>query len=321
MSHASIPQIYWDEIFSSTVYLINRLPSHTTIPYTSLFNKAPNYSFLRVLGCLCFPYTRDYNSHKLQLRALPCIFLGYALAQKGYRCLHLATNKVFVSINVKFDEATFPFRINSASPSSQPSLTDCTFSPPTYLAQPTSLNSPSQPNSICSLPQPISNLPSQPITSPINSQAPQPTTQPNPAELPSPAHCANHSPCTPPVHGADPIPPATSTSKHPATSQSVHPMTTRTRDNTRKPRTFPNHVAYSTSLETEPTTFAQANTHPEWRHAMAQEIDALAHNQTWTLVPLSPNQNVIGCKWVYKIKRRADGSIEHYKARLVAKGT
>jgi Reverse transcriptase (RNA-dependent DNA polymerase) len=53
---------------------------------------------------------------------------------------------------------------------------------------------------------------------------------------------------------------------------------------------------------------------------MAQEINVLAHNQTWTLVPSSLVQNVIGSKWVFKIKRNSEGAIERYKARLVAQG-
>jgi histone deacetylase 1/2 len=96
-------------------------------------------------------------------------------------------------------------------------------------------------------------------------------------------------------------------------------MITRTRDNTRRPRDFPDHVALSATIETEPSSFTQANTKPEWRQAMALEINALALNNTWTLIPPLPNQQVVGCKWVYKIKRCADGSIERYKARLVAK--
>lgn len=77
-------------------------------------------------------------------------------------------------------------------------------------------------------------------------------------------------------------------------------MITRQRDHTRTPRTFPYFVAYHIALDTEPSTFAQANTVPEWRQAMATEIDALARNQTWQLVPPPPNHHVIGCKWVFK---------------------
>jgi hypothetical protein len=53
---------------------------------------------------------------------------------------------------------------------------------------------------------------------------------------------------------------------------------------------------------------------------MDGEYDALEKNQTWHLVPPEGIKNVIDCKWVYKVKRKADDSFDRNKARLVAKG-
>ena len=53
---------------------------------------------------------------------------------------------------------------------------------------------------------------------------------------------------------------------------------------------------------------------------MDEEYRALKQNKTWHLVPARADKNVIDCKWVQKLKRRADGSVDRYKAQLVAKG-
>jgi hypothetical protein len=53
---------------------------------------------------------------------------------------------------------------------------------------------------------------------------------------------------------------------------------------------------------------------------MNDELEALAKTGTWEIVDLPPHTKPIGSKWVYKVKHKADGSIERYKARLVAKG-
>jgi len=70
----------------------------------------------------------------------------------------------------------------------------------------------------------------------------------------------------------------------------------------------------------EPLAFNDANRYKAWHSAMNEEIQALRANRTWTLVSFHPSMNVVGSRWVYKIKRKSDGSIERYKARLVARG-
>nr|XP_016499414.1 PREDICTED: uncharacterized mitochondrial protein AtMg00810-like [Nicotiana tabacum] len=53
---------------------------------------------------------------------------------------------------------------------------------------------------------------------------------------------------------------------------------------------------------------------------MAEEFSALLVNQTWSLVPCPSGINVVGCKWVYRVKQKSDDSLDRCKARLVAKG-
>ena len=53
---------------------------------------------------------------------------------------------------------------------------------------------------------------------------------------------------------------------------------------------------------------------------MADELSALQRMHTWDLMPLPSGITPVSCRWVYKIKTRADGSVERHKARLVARG-
>lgn len=53
---------------------------------------------------------------------------------------------------------------------------------------------------------------------------------------------------------------------------------------------------------------------------MQEELQAMDSNNTWSIVPFSVGKQSIGCRWVYKLKHKPDGSVERYKARLVSKG-
>ena len=70
----------------------------------------------------------------------------------------------------------------------------------------------------------------------------------------------------------------------------------------------------------EPDNLVEALGDKQWKQAMDEEYEALMENKTWHLVPPSSTKNLVDCKWVYRIKKRADGTVEWYKARLVARG-
>jgi hypothetical protein len=74
------------------------------------------------------------------------------------------------------------------------------------------------------------------------------------------------------------------------------------------------------SSSSEPSNLQEALSTPQWKASMEDEYNALMWNKTWHLVPPQLGRNLIDCKWVYKIKYKADGSVDRYKARIVAKG-
>jgi len=102
----------------------------------------------------------------------------------------------------------------------------------------------------------------------------------------------------------------------------VHRPTMRLQRGIRKQKVYTNGtIRYGLLTSTgEPSGLDEALANKNWKEAMNSGYAALMRNQTWHLVPPQKGRNVIGCKWVYKIKRKADGTLDRYKARLVGKG-
>ena len=69
-----------------------------------------------------------------------------------------------------------------------------------------------------------------------------------------------------------------------------------------------------------PQSFEEAQVDPNWMQAMQEEISSIEKNQTWAFMDLLVGKKAIGIKWVYKVKRKIEVSIDHLKAGLVAKG-
>lgn len=305
LSQASLPLTYWDYAFPTAVFLINRLPSAAIqfqVPYSMLFHTTPDYKFLRVFGCACFPLLRPYHSHKLDFRSQECLFLGYSTSHKGYKCLS-PCGKLYISKDVLFNESRFPY-VELFSPPS----------PPT-----SSGNSPATQHCASSLESLFSTV-SLPKPVPLTAVPFSPAVDISPASTTSPRQSVS-SPESTPAPAVSPLPltpPSLPTNAVPINSKPVnqHPMQTRAKSGFIQPR---QHFTLLLT-HTEPKSVKQALTDDNWKAAMQSEFDALCKNNTWSLVPLPPNRQSIGCKWVFRIKENPDGSISRYKARLVAKG-
>ncbi len=76
-------------------------------------------------------------------------------------------------------------------------------------------------------------------------------------------------------------------------------------------------------VQDDPKTLHEAQSWLDWqcwKEAMEKEMDMLQKAGTWATVPRPRNKNIVGSKWVFHVKRKANGSIDKYKAQLVAKG-
>jgi hypothetical protein len=100
------------------------------------------------------------------------------------------------------------------------------------------------------------------------------------------------------------------------------PLPLRCSNQIRAPPTYLHDYSYFSAVISlyEPHTYCEVYTNPFWQQVMTEELQALEKTHTWDLVDLPRGKSVIGCKWVYKIKTKSDGTIERYKARVVAKG-
>ncbi|KAL0291613.1 UNVERIFIED_CONTAM: Retrovirus-related Pol polyprotein from transposon TNT 1-94 [Sesamum radiatum] len=278
------------EAILTATFLVNRLPTFVLqwrAPYEVLYNRPVDYSLIKVFGCLAFAANVHPQKSKFTKRAHRCIFVGYALGKKGYKLYELDENVMFVSRDVIFHDEIFPFMKQTETVSE------------------------------CPLPIPIADqdLVIQSSVAPTDS---------SPIDVPSTSLPVDDSRSPPPHIPVEILPDLLWRSTRPiskpvwmndfvcSSSHSVNVIT----------HVAPSHSAFVASLShlEEPKTYNQARQHSEWREAMHVELQALKTNHTWELVPLPPDKTAIGCRWVFKLKLKADGSVDRHKARLVVKG-
>ncbi|XP_075076649.1 uncharacterized protein LOC142163277 [Nicotiana tabacum] len=258
---------------------------------------------------------KEIGSEKNGLYILNPYTPSAAHVSKCYRLYDIEFGNFFVNRDVVFKEHIFPFKfpISHFLPSKA--------SPPSPFHPGPSLNPIPIPSldsvsSIESSPSLVSPAPSLPTISPDTmptsptpsptSATPVTTTPDQPRRLGSVTRPSIW--LTGYVH--PPLPTTSSSSSYPIQQFVSY---------SHLPSHFRSFLA-SFSSDTEPSSFSQASKDVRWVKAMQLEIEALEQNYSWEVVDLPSGKIPVGCKWVYKIKYNADGSVERFKARLVAKG-
>lgn len=299
--HAGMPPTFWAEALRTSTDLLNCRPckpKSLDTPYSLLFLRAPDYSYLRVFGCLCYPNTTSTTTHKLAPRSTACIHLGMSSEHRGYRCYDLATRRIIISRHVYFDEAIFPLR---SHPSATSTSSYIPWSPDLATDDPVSLDLPtrSTASTVNTSTRSPSSTPQIQPTDPSTSQY-QHTSSPNPTTS------------TP-----------TTTSHVPPLVQRVvapHHMITRSRSGIQKPNPRYAGVGTAETISPLPKSVHAALKDPNWRAAMEAEFQALLSNNTWSLVPKPPGRNIVSGKWFFRHKLKEDGTLDRYKARWVVRG-
>lgn len=289
LSHSQLLTSYWSYAISIVVHIVNRLSTpnlQNLSPQELLFHSRLDLKHLRTFGCDCFPLLKPYNTYKLQPHTSSCIFLGYPAYTKGYICLDPITSRIYISINILFNETDFltsqylsisPTHVSFGQSQSLEPIThqfsrSASFVPlyplslspssPTPSSQgfPLLTSSPTQ-----SIPLPSSDhiltfSPTLAIQLSDTSQSPsqsQPTTLSIPPVL-SPSLVSNPSATVPHVPSAIQVPSTTNS----------HPIVTRSKNDIYKPKAMLAKVAPQAAKPdytiTEPPFFKVAVQYPQW---------------------------------------------------------
>ncbi|RVX05233.1 Retrovirus-related Pol polyprotein from transposon TNT 1-94 [Vitis vinifera] len=323
-----MPSQFWGDSILTATYLINRMPSRV-LSFVTLLQKFQEFfphsrldaHFpLHVFGSTVFVHTHRPKQNKFDPRALKCVFLGYYSTKKGYKCYDPISQKLYVSLDVTFFEHTPYYSLQGESMSeTRPPLTFDYLDVAVFESTPCLISTLS-PNTEGHLNSGgdtelqtnretlvYSRKPKSKFNETLISEA---LKKSEPVIIPTPRESGSNS-----DQVTDDLPIALR--KQPR-SYTLHPISKFVSYNTLSAKCR----VFTTNLDRIqiPKNIQEALEIPEWKEVVMEEIRALEKNGTWEVMNLPRGKKPVGCKWVFTVKYKADGTVERYKARLVAKG-
>ncbi|CAN0905823.1 Retrovirus-related Pol polyprotein from transposon TNT 1-94, partial [Linum grandiflorum] len=300
---SDLPKTFWAEAVQCAVYLINRSPSiplGLDIPYRAWKGRDPTYSHLRVFGSKAYMHVPKEQRSKLDSKTVPCIFVGYADEEYGFRLYDPEKKKVVRSRDVVFFEHEKGADLLSMRYISTSELPIDSANVPSSTVQPSNENVEDVVDDVDEV-QPESDAPTVDDND-LDESSDEEIQEEN--GLGEDNHEEVHE------QGEQPIPQVEDT--HVRRS---------TRD--RKPSTkYPSSEFILITEDGEPANYQEVLSHSEkdqWFDAMKEEMSSLKKNETYELVKLPKGKKVLKNRWIFKNKKDGE-KIVRRKARLVVKG-
>lgn len=301
LKEKKLPSVMWGEAVRHAIYLLNRLPTRAlsgVTPYEVWYEKKPHVGHIRVFGCLAHMKLPSQQTSKLDDRSKQVINLGKEPGTKAYRLYDPNNNKVHVSRDVTFEEGK-SWEWNHGENSEK--FQNGTF---TVEGEVVTEEREFESNIAGDNTEGISTGGSKSMSSTGGTESMRTDDSES-------------------VRTG-----GTSISQTPTRrlnfddyDDSTEPRKYKGLDDiyNRREEVQLDEELFLMGIE-EPMNFAQAVKDRNWKMAMEREMQSIEDNKTWKLTELPTGKKVIGLKWIFKLKKDAEGNVVKYKARLIAKG-
>ena len=301
LKHMSLPNYLWGEAVRHATYIINRVATRVLVdktPYEAYKGRKPSLAHVRVFGCVSYAKVEKGHLRKLDDRSRLLIHLGTEPGSKAYRLLDPITRKVVVSRDVIFDEnKSWDWKNCEKEDSIEPLSVEVGEYGNHGLNEKDELNPEEDKGD------------ERDGSKAIITEGQRETEDHETEDLETKDHVENEG-------------------QEEDDEESGETGLRRSQRETRKPSYLDDYILFAEiegerlllSVNGEPWSFEEAKVEKVWRDACEDEIASIEKNKTWSLIDLPSGAKAIGLKWIFKVKRNSDGSINKYKARLVAKG-
>lgn len=295
---SGLPKRYWAEAMNTAIYVLNRTVASGAIatPYELCTGRKPDVTNLRVFGQSAFVMLPKHKRDKLDSRTIKMIFVGYTDRSNTYRFMDEESEQIHVSCNAKFvDDIISIDKSSTLNPDDSIAVSDDVMD--------TSVEVPGTPEERDTLRgDDISDIDNSFDTANFTvDESQEQEDEPiyenlDSAKIPKHLYIRREAP---------------------------ELMPTRLRET--KPVNYGKPSANVATINSngDPESYLDAMERPDkdkWLEAMEDELKSLVKNNVFEVVSRPANKNIVTNRWVLKIKRKPDGSIDRYRARLVARG-